>query len=128
MIPQGGVEFVGDRLRCTCHVGGETKDELVAFVKVRARVELGEVVKLRLGDALFSADGRVDVDSKRTANHHGDFELREFLQARRNGALGNGVKIHAYDIPEKFGIASADAHAQRHATETAFCEPEDDAG
>lgn len=92
MIPQGGVEFVGDRLRCTCHVGGETKDELVAFVKVRARVELGEVVKLRLGDALFSADGRVDVDSKRTANHHGDFELREFLQARRNGRLGKRRK------------------------------------
>jgi hypothetical protein len=79
VIPQGGVEFVGDGGRRTSHVGGETKDELVALVKMRAGVELGKVVKLRFGDALFSADGRVDVDSKGTSNHHGNLELREFL-------------------------------------------------
>ena len=79
VIPQRSVEFVGDGGRRTRHVRGETKDEFFAFVKVRAGVELGEVAKLWLGDAFFSADGRVDVDSKRTAHHHGDLELSEFF-------------------------------------------------
>jgi hypothetical protein len=79
VIAQRSVEFVGHRGGSACHSGGETKDELVAFVKVRAGLELGEVVKLCLSDAFFSADGRVDVDSKRAPNHHGDLELREFL-------------------------------------------------
>ena len=128
MIPQRGVEFVGDCGRRTCQLGGETKDEFVAFGKVRAGLELGEVVKLWLGDAFFSADGRVDVDSKRAPNHHGDLELREFFQAHRNSAMGNGVEIHADNLPEEFGIASAHAQAERHAADTAFCEPKDDAG
>jgi hypothetical protein len=79
MIAQGGVELVGDCGGRTCHFGGKTKDEFFAFVKVTASVELGEVAKLWLGDAFFSADGRVDVDSKGTANHHGDLELSEFF-------------------------------------------------
>jgi len=44
--------------------------------------ELAFGVKLWLGDAFFSADGRVD--SKGTADHHGDLELRGFFQAHRN--------------------------------------------
>jgi hypothetical protein len=88
---------------------------------------LGEVVKLCLSDTLFSANGRVDVDSKGTANHHGDLELRELFQAHRNGARGSGVKIHAHNIPQEFGIASADPQAERYVTDTAFCEPKDDA-
>jgi hypothetical protein len=128
VIAQRSVEFVGDRGGSACHVGGEAKDELFAFVKVRAGLELGEVVKLCLSDTLFSADGRVDVDSKGTANHHGDLELRELFQAHRNGARGSGVKIHAHNIPQEFGIASADPQAKRYATDTAFCEPKDDAG
>jgi hypothetical protein len=46
---------------------------------------------LWLGDAFFSADGRVD--SKGTADHHGDLELRVLSSAPE---LGNGVEIHAH--------------------------------
>jgi len=53
--------------------------------------ELAFGVKLWLGDAFFSADGRVD--AKGTADHHGDLELRGFFQAHRNWE--NGVEIHA---------------------------------
>jgi hypothetical protein len=85
-------------------------------------------VKLWLGDAFFSADGRVDVDSKGAPDHHGDLELHEFFQAHRNCALGNGVEIHARNLPEEFGIASADAQTERHATDASFREPKNDAG
>ncbi len=79
VVPQRTVEFVGDRGGRMSHVARETKDEFFAFVKVRAAVESGEVVKLSFSDALFSADGRMHVDSKRTSHHHGDLALGEFF-------------------------------------------------
>jgi hypothetical protein len=79
MLAQRSVEFVSDGGGRPSHVSSETKDEFVAFVKVSTGLELGKVVKLYLADAFFSADGRVDVNSKRTANHHGDLELRKFF-------------------------------------------------
>src|SRR5215472_8335851 len=44
--------------------------------------ELRDVAQLLFGDLRFSADGRVDVNSKRTPDHQRDLELREFFQAR----------------------------------------------
>jgi len=80
---------------------------------------------LRFGYACFSANGRVDVDSKGAADHQGDFELREFLKARRHGAASGAVHVEAGGVAEIFGIEGADAHAKGDAVESAFGEKEE---
>lgn len=75
VLAQGGVEFVGDSSGCARERGGETKDSLFALVKMRAGFKLRDVVQLLFGDVFFSANGRVDVNSKRAAHHQGDLEL-----------------------------------------------------
>jgi hypothetical protein len=84
-------------------------------------------VELLFGYAGFSADGRVDVDSKRTADHQGDFELGEFLEFHRNGARCGTVHVEAGGMAEIFGIEGADAQAERNAMEAAFGEEEEQA-
>jgi hypothetical protein len=69
MTTQGGVEFVGDVGGRAGELCGEAKDDFFDVVEVGAGLESRQVLKLLLGDALFSAHGRVNVDSKRTTDH-----------------------------------------------------------
>lgn len=95
---------------------------------MRAGFETRDVTKLLFGDSGFSADGRVNVDSKGTADHQRGFELREFLEVHRHGAFSSGVKIHSGGVAEVFWIEGADARAQRDAAEKAFRQEENEAG
>jgi len=70
---QGGVEVVRDVRGGAGQRDGEVQDELLLFVEIRAGFELRNVVELLLGDSGFSADGRVNVDSKRATDHEGGF-------------------------------------------------------
>jgi hypothetical protein len=85
-------------------------------------------LQLLFGDSGFSADGRMNVDSKGAANHEGGFELREFFQMRGDVAFGGAVEIHADGVAEIFWDEGANAHAERDVAKTALCEKEEDAG
>ena len=89
---------------------------------MRAGFELRDVAQLLFGDLRFSADGRVDVNSKRTPDHQRDLELREFFQAHRNRAPGSGVEVYADGPPKVFRVESSNAHAAGNAAESAFRE------
>ena len=127
LLAQRGVEFVGDVRWRAGKRGGEVQDEFFLFVEVRAGLELRDVVKLLLSDSGFSADGRVDIDSKGTADHEGGFELRELLQGRGNDAFSGGVEIEAESAAHVFWVEGADASAKRDAAEKAFGQEEDEA-
>jgi len=124
---QGGVEFVGNVGGCAGERGGEAEGEFFLIIEVGAGFELRDLVELLFGDSGFSADGRMNVDSKRTAPHHRGFELRQFFQVHRDSALGGGIEIKAGGVAEVFGIEGADAHAERNAAECAFGEEEKNA-
>lgn len=95
---------------------------------MRAGLELRNVVELFFGDSGFSADGRMDVDSKRAADHEGGFELRELFEVHGNDALSNGVPIHAGGVAEIFWIEGADARTAGNASQKASQQEKDEAG
>jgi hypothetical protein len=72
---------------------GEAEYEFFLLVEMGTRFKLPDVLKLLLSDSLFSADGRVNVNSKRAAHHERYFDLRQLLQVRGNRAWGDAVKI-----------------------------------
>lgn len=69
LLAERGIEFIGDVGRNPGEHGGELQHSLFACVKMRTQFESGQILKLLLGDAVFSAHGRVNVNSKRTPNH-----------------------------------------------------------
>lgn len=127
LLAQRGVEIVGDVRWRAGKRGGEVQDEFLLFVEVRAGLELRDVVKLPFRDSGFSADGRVDIDSKGTADHEGGFELRKLLQVHRNGAFSGGVEIEAESAAHVSWVEGADASAERDAAEKTFGQEEDEA-
>jgi hypothetical protein len=112
---QGGVEFVGDVGGRAGELCGEAKDDFFDVVEVGAGLESPEVLKLLLGDALFSAHGRVDVDSKRTTDHQGDFELGEFFEMKRDHAFACGVHVEPDGVAQVFAVEGANARSERNA-------------
>ena len=125
---QRSVQFIGNFGGREGERGGKAKNDLFALVEMRTGFELRDVAQLLFGDLRFSADGRVDVNSKRAPNHQRDLELREFFQAHRNRAPGSGVEVYADGPPKVFRVESSNAHAAGNAAEGAFREPENDAG
>jgi hypothetical protein len=51
---------------------------------MRAGFKLRQITQLLFGDARFSANGRMDVNSKWTAHQHGHLDLRQLLQYERH--------------------------------------------
>ena len=123
-----GVELIGNVCGRARERGRELQDDLLLIVEVRARLKMKNVVKLRFGDTGSSADGRMDVDSKRAADHKRGLELRELLEMHWDNALGGGIEIHAGGVAQKFGVEGADARAEWDAAEEALGEKEDEAG
>ena len=66
---QSGVEFVRDVGGRAGQICGEAQDDFFDVVEIGAGLESRDVLKLLLGDAFFPAHGRVNVDSKGTADH-----------------------------------------------------------
>ena len=128
MSAERSVEFVRDIGGRAGERAGEAQDELLLFVEIRAGVEPRDSVELGLSDSGLSADGRMDVDSKRTADHERSFELREFLEMHRHRAFPRGVEVHAHGVAQEFGIVGADTRPKWDAPEEAFGEEEDEAG
>lgn len=104
------------------------ENQFLLFGEMRAGFELRKILELRFGDAFFSANGRVDVNSKGAADHGSDLELGKLFQVHGDEAVGGRVEIHAHSVSEILWIVGADAHAERDMAEAALCEPEDDAG
>jgi len=53
-----------------------------------------QVSQLRLGDAGFSAYGRMKIDSKRTTDQRGNLQLRQFFESGRNRLRFRADGIH----------------------------------
>lgn len=128
LLAQGRIEVIGHIGGRVSEDSGEAKHDFFLLVEVRAGFKLRNVLKLLLGDSGFSADGRVDVNSKRTADHEGCFELRELFQVHGDDTLCRRVEIHADGVAEIFRIEGANAHAERHVAERAFGEEVKDPG
>jgi hypothetical protein len=94
-LTQGGVKFVGDIAGRAGECGGKAENGFFGVIEVGARFELRQVVKLLLGDAFFSADGRVNVDSKGATDHQRDFELRQFFKVHGDDARRGGIEIES---------------------------------
>jgi len=90
---QLGKQLVGNFNRRLGDLLGVLKAGLFDFGKVRARREVGEIAKLRLGNSLLSANGRADIYSERAANH-----LRR-ADAHQRFKLGR----HRFDAQERLG-------------------------
>jgi hypothetical protein len=72
---QFGVEIVRHVSGSARQHGGEAQYEFFRLAEMGTRFKLRDVLKLLLGDPLFSADGRMNVDSKRAAHHKRHFDL-----------------------------------------------------
>ena len=59
-----------------------------AFLKAR------QIAELLLGDPGLSADGRMQVDSKRTTDERSGLEQRQFFQGFRNRTRASGDCVH----------------------------------
>ena len=64
------------------------------MVKVLTGLEPRQVVKLLLRNTLFSANGRMNIDSKGTPNHCGNLELGQFFQFCWDRATGRDMQVH----------------------------------
>ena len=69
LLAERRIEFIGDVGRNPGEHGGELQHSVFACVKMGTRFEPRQILKLLLGDAVFSAHGRVNVNSKRTPDH-----------------------------------------------------------
>jgi hypothetical protein len=121
-----GVELVRHVRGRASKRGGEAQDQFLLFVEVKAGFESRDVVELLFGDSGFSADGRMDVDSKRATDHQRGFELCQLLEVHGDGTFCGGVEVHANRAAQEFGIEGADACAERNAAQVAFQEEEDE--
>jgi hypothetical protein len=124
VLAEGGVELIGNVSRGASKGNSQAEDGFFAGVEAHTGFELREVMELVFGDARVSAHGRMDVNSKRTTDHQGSFELRELFEAHGDEAGGSAVHIEAGGFAQVFGDEGADADAQRDATEAAFHEIE----
>ena len=115
MLAKRRVEFVRDVRWGASEGHSQVNDGFFAGVEVRAGIELREVVELVFGDTGFSAYGRMDINSKRTADHQGGFELGQFFKVHGDQALGGAVHIEAGRLSQVFGNEGADADAERDA-------------
>jgi hypothetical protein len=66
------------------HSDGIVEDEFLHCRECAALLVDRKLAKLLLTDPVSSAHGRTDVDSPRTADQGGHFDLGEFFQARIN--------------------------------------------
>ena len=126
ILAKCGIEVVGNVTRNAGERDGEEENGFLNFAEMRTGFELREILQLLLGDALFSAHGRVNVDSKGTADHEGDFELREFFEVHGDGALRGGVHVETRGVAEEFRVESANAQAGNVAAERTFSEKHED--
>jgi hypothetical protein len=81
-----GTEFfeygIGDFGRRSCHSLRITKHRLLAPIEMGTALERTQIPQLFVADTGISTYGRVDVDSKRTANHLRRPQRRHGLQTR----------------------------------------------
>jgi hypothetical protein len=84
--PQRGKQIFRDIGRILCHGDGEAQHQAFPVVEMRARFKVVQVVQLIFGDSGFSAPGRVNVESKWTADQGRRLELRQFFQFLGHGA------------------------------------------
>ena len=90
-----------------------------------AHLELRQVAELLFSDTGLSADGRMNIDSKRTSNHDRDFDLREFFQIRWQRRRHCRVDVHSAGDFEQLGIARADADRGRNTPQSPLHKPID---
>jgi hypothetical protein len=78
-----------------------------------AHLEVLQVPELFFSDTRFSADGRMNIDSKRTSNHDGDLDLREFLETSWDCQRCGCVDVHSASEFQQLGVSCTDADPGR---------------
>jgi hypothetical protein len=78
------IEFVRNMRGSASHGDGETQDSFLALIEMLAGFEFGQVVQLIFVDSGLSAHGRMNINSKGTADHQRSLQLREFLEVHRD--------------------------------------------
>ena len=124
VMAKGGIELVFHGGRGAGHGDGQAEYGFFLVIVLRAGFKVREIVQLVFGDAGFSAHGRVDVNSKRTAYYQRYFELCKFLQMHRDNTFRNAIEIHAERVVEVFRDKSANPRSERNVAEPALCKPE----
>jgi hypothetical protein len=121
---QSLVERVGNVGGSARQGDGQLQGELFAFIEPDAGLKLREIAKFFFANACFSADGRMDVDSKRATDQHSDFQLCEFLDGRGQEALGCRVHVHFHAGAEQLGVERANSQSRRDAPQMTLRKPE----
>jgi hypothetical protein len=120
LLAQTSEESLGDLDRRLRHGVGVLENQSIQVRKVVTAAVIGKGGNLFGGDAVCSADGRTDVDSKRTPDESRDAEFRKVFQLRvHQFAAGLGL-FHLSIPPEDCGMMRG--HLKRHdqAAESAF--------
>src|SRR5690349_12770465 len=73
---------------CPRKAYGQTQHQLFFVAEMCTVFKSRQVTQLFFGDSDFSAHGRMNVDSKRTAYHRRDFELGQLFQLWRERSAG----------------------------------------
>ena len=95
---------------------------------MRAGFKLRQITKLLFGDACFSANGRMDVNSKWTAHHCGHLDLRQLLQYERHRPSVGCVDIHATTQFKQLGVVGAKPDPKMNPATSPLHKPIDDTG
>jgi hypothetical protein len=77
--PQCGEKLVRHIRRGAGQAGDEAQHQLFPVVEMRTLFESRQIIELLVGDACPSANGRMNVDSKRAAHHYGNLDLRQLF-------------------------------------------------
>ena len=119
-LTQAGEESVGDFHRGLRHRVRVFEHEPLQVGEARIRAVARQIRNLLGGDAVHSADGRADVDSKRTTDKGRYSKLGQTFQfAIDELAAGLGL-LHLAVSPEDCGMMRRYLHGHDEATETAF--------
>lgn len=124
ITPQRREQFIGNLSGGPGQRHGRAHYILFSFSKLRAGLKLREIVELLVSElSIFSANGRMNVDSKRAPHEHGRFEHRKAFEPRRQRAALLLQHVHSHELAQKRRVQCQYFHSCRHLSDGAPCEP-----
>jgi len=128
LLTQAYKQSIGNLRRRVGHGVGIGEHDFFQIREHAAGWVVPKRFNLFLRDAAMSADGRPDVDSKRTPDSRGHTQGGEFLQRRIEAMARGECLLHLPISPKNCGMVCRDLHRHDVASQLALRERVDDAG
>ena len=123
-VPQRRKQFIGNFRWRSGERGGKSHYILFHFREIRAGFELRHAHQLLFRESLvFSAHGRMNVNSKRTSHQHRRFQHRKALQTRRQRPFRFRIHRHAHKLTQQPRVIRQNFRSLRNMPLLSFPKP-----